>query len=401
MPEPLYYEFDDFRIDTMKRVLLRYNERVKIPPKAFSILLMLVEKNGEPISKEEIIRSVWPGDAVVGDNTFNVTLWAARRALGDSGRDPKYIAATPEGYRFIATIRHLQDENTTPVNQNQEISPPPSQQAIAPEPSFESEPSAIPEMLNAGPGLLGNHIWHLFTACVLYASLYGIALFVETAYQFDRYKALVLRISPLAFTWILLTSIAGLVVDQKRTIKGRADGLGLSLLVFIVAGGILYGALSPFLPSVPVTEAQFQTHTAQAVYLKEVCYFCILATLFLIIPFHFVVTMERELSQGKQESVIAILTSNARSVLPTGTFYLKPQILGFFLALITLWALIVRAYVLDQLVPGPYMNLFMGVYYVRLLLFLGLPAYCLAWYFRAINELKRECLEDRQLATVE
>jgi hypothetical protein len=164
-------------------------------------------------------------------------------------------------------------------------------------------------------------------------------------------------------------------------------------MIFLAASLVLLLLLIPALPSTAVTQARFQTHTAQAAYIKDSGLFLMLAILFIILPLHVVSSLEREINTGQAKSVLALLNGDKQSMDPYGTFYIKPRSLGIILAIITIWNLIVRAYVLDQLTPGPDMNLFMKVYYVHLFLFLELPAYCLAWYYRALNEIKRRCLE--------
>jgi DNA-binding winged helix-turn-helix (wHTH) protein len=398
----IIYEFDNYRLDISRRILLHNGVRVKIPAKSLSILILLIENDGRAVSKEEIIREVWP-NSFVEDNNFNVTLRAVRQALGESARNPKYIVNTSEGYIFIGSVREVQ-ENAVIITGSLDKSPVITEEQCATDQSIKPHSEArtvVPEGIQVNPGLLGGHSWHILTACVIYANLYGVALLVEIAYEFDRFGGTALQIAPLIFFWILLTSTAGLTIDWKRTSQGRPGGLGLCWLIFLFSGIVLFGAVSQFLPPTPVTQAKFQTHTAQAVYIKEICYFIVLATVFLIMPFHFVVTMERELSQGNLKTVFGLLTGDKRIAAPKGIIYIKAQLLGFLLGMITIWSLIVRAYVLDQLQPSPYTNLFMGLYYVRLFLFIGLPAYCLIWYYRALNDLKRSSLGNQNLAIIE
>ena len=59
--ERVLYEFDVFRVDPVRRLLLRAEEPVAITPKAFSILLALLEHPGEVVEKAELIERVWPG----------------------------------------------------------------------------------------------------------------------------------------------------------------------------------------------------------------------------------------------------------------------------------------------------------------------------------------------------
>jgi hypothetical protein len=148
-----------------------------------------------------------------------------------------------------------------------------------------------------------------------------------------------------------------------------------------------------FLPVVPITEANFQTQTAQVAYLKDICYFLPLVLFYLITPFHFVITMQRELQSGQDSLVLGLLTGDKLSVAPKATIYLRIWVLGGILILVAAYFLIARARLLDNLSPSPYMNLFEHLIQVRLILYFGLAILCLAWYVRALTGLKRTAKE--------
>src|SRR5512145_1852146 len=103
---PQSYEFDGFRIDVAKRQLLnRAGEVVELPARAFDTLLYLVEHRGEDLSKDRLIKAVWP-HVVVEENNLNQAISALRRAFGDTRAEPRYLMTVQgRGYRFIATIR--------------------------------------------------------------------------------------------------------------------------------------------------------------------------------------------------------------------------------------------------------------------------------------------------------
>src|SRR5947209_10824643 len=99
-----FYEFGPFRVDALKRRLLRGGEVVPLTPKAFDTLLVLVERSGRVVEKDDLMERVWPGVAVEENNlTQNVS--ALRKALGERREEPQYIATVPGlGYRFIASV---------------------------------------------------------------------------------------------------------------------------------------------------------------------------------------------------------------------------------------------------------------------------------------------------------
>ncbi|MCA1579541.1 MAG: winged helix-turn-helix domain-containing protein [Acidobacteria bacterium] len=96
------YEFGRFRLNTAERVLLREGELVPLTPKVFDILLTLVENSGQVVSKENLMKRVWPDTFVEeGNLTQNISL--LRKALGETPGGVQFIETVPRrGYRFVA-----------------------------------------------------------------------------------------------------------------------------------------------------------------------------------------------------------------------------------------------------------------------------------------------------------
>src|ERR1700694_2827061 len=112
------YEFGPFRIDPVKRLLLRAGEPVLLTPKAFEILLLLVEKRGEVLLKEELMQSIWR-NTVVEEGNLNRNISTVRKVLGESPGDHRYIVTIPgRGYRFVADVAEAWDEYRQPKEQN-------------------------------------------------------------------------------------------------------------------------------------------------------------------------------------------------------------------------------------------------------------------------------------------
>jgi TolB-like protein/Tfp pilus assembly protein PilF len=98
------YEFEDFRIEVDKRLLFRQGKPVRLTPKAFDTLLLLVERKGEVISKDDLMRAVWP-DTAVEENNLNQNISTLRRVLGENRGENRYIATVPgQGYRFVPAV---------------------------------------------------------------------------------------------------------------------------------------------------------------------------------------------------------------------------------------------------------------------------------------------------------
>jgi len=103
------YEFGQFRLDPQERLLLRDGEPIPLSPKAFDMLLALVENGGRLLEKEELMRRLWP-DSFVEEGSLAQNVSLLRKALGESDAQ-KFIETVPRrGYRFIASVRGVQDD---------------------------------------------------------------------------------------------------------------------------------------------------------------------------------------------------------------------------------------------------------------------------------------------------
>lgn len=101
------YEFGRFRVKSDERVLLRGHDLVSLTPKAFDILLTLLENDGRIVPKDDLMKKVWPNTFVEeGNLTQNVSL--LRKALGESANGPQFIETVPRrGYRFVAAVNKI------------------------------------------------------------------------------------------------------------------------------------------------------------------------------------------------------------------------------------------------------------------------------------------------------
>ncbi|HKI01435.1 MAG TPA: tetratricopeptide repeat protein [Thermoanaerobaculia bacterium] len=105
--EKFLYEFDAFQVDPVRRRLLRDRELVSLTPKAFSILMVLLENRGEVVEKEELIRKVW-ADAFVTEANLTQNVSSLRKALGERANDHKYVVTVPgRGYSFVAEVTEV------------------------------------------------------------------------------------------------------------------------------------------------------------------------------------------------------------------------------------------------------------------------------------------------------
>jgi TolB-like protein/DNA-binding winged helix-turn-helix (wHTH) protein len=103
------YVFGPFRLDPARRVLLRDEAEVALPPRLFDTLMYLVENAGRVVERNELLRVVW-GGRVVEERNVNQTIFSLRRALQTEGGTDRYIVTAPmRGYRFVAPVHFDSD----------------------------------------------------------------------------------------------------------------------------------------------------------------------------------------------------------------------------------------------------------------------------------------------------
>ncbi|MGA1369828.1 MAG: winged helix-turn-helix domain-containing protein, partial [Blastocatellia bacterium] len=92
--------FGPFRLDPQDQTLLQDGEPVPLSPKGWQILWYLIQRPGELVSKEELLREIWP-DQIVEEGSLFQQVSHLRRTLGDNPRSPTYILTIPgKGYLF-------------------------------------------------------------------------------------------------------------------------------------------------------------------------------------------------------------------------------------------------------------------------------------------------------------
>ena len=104
------YAFGPFRLDPVEKVLRREGQPLPLSPRALEMLLVLVQRSGQVVQKEEMLRLVWP-DTFVEEGNLTVHMSALRKALGDVAEGSAYIETLPRrGYRFCLPVEVLRNE---------------------------------------------------------------------------------------------------------------------------------------------------------------------------------------------------------------------------------------------------------------------------------------------------
>lgn len=99
-----YVHFGPFQIDQQRQEVTRDGSRLKLQGKVYQILLILLERPGEVVTREELRSRLWPADTHVNyDANVNTAVNKLRQALGDSSDNPLYIETIPrKGYCLLA-----------------------------------------------------------------------------------------------------------------------------------------------------------------------------------------------------------------------------------------------------------------------------------------------------------
>jgi TolB-like protein/DNA-binding winged helix-turn-helix (wHTH) protein/Tfp pilus assembly protein PilF len=119
-----FFEFGPFRLDVQERLLMRHNDAIHLPPKAFETLLVLVENRGHLLAKQELMNKIW-AETFVEEGNLALHISTLRRVLDDLQEHPQYIETVPRyGYRFVAPVKEYGRE-TVEAGPNQELATPP------------------------------------------------------------------------------------------------------------------------------------------------------------------------------------------------------------------------------------------------------------------------------------
>src|ERR1700722_11688528 len=100
------YRFGPFDLDPNEGTLSRNGVRVRLQDLPYRLLLMLVERPGEIVTREEVRQRLWPENTFVEfDNSLGVAIRKVRESLNDNAEAPNYVATLPRrGYRFVAPV---------------------------------------------------------------------------------------------------------------------------------------------------------------------------------------------------------------------------------------------------------------------------------------------------------
>lgn len=145
-------QLNECRFIPEANTIVRSNESIRIEQRASEVLLFLIERDSELVSRNDLINAVWNG-ASVSDHSVAIVISDLRKAFGDDWRKPEYIETIPKrGYRLIATIDRR--ENIDPPLDNFVAI-----EAAKPSTTLRLLPPRISASIAAGAALLVAFFW--------------------------------------------------------------------------------------------------------------------------------------------------------------------------------------------------------------------------------------------------
>ena len=114
-PSGANWAFEGFKVMTEMRLLIADGTPVPLTSKAFDALVVLIENRDRVVTKDELLRSVWP-DVDVEEGNLTQQVFLLRKALGESAQQPRCIVTVPgHGYRFTARVNPLPEDVAAPA----------------------------------------------------------------------------------------------------------------------------------------------------------------------------------------------------------------------------------------------------------------------------------------------
>ena len=159
------YRFAGFTLEPTERRLSAAGKPIALTPKVFDTLVLLVERAGHIVSKDQLMKELWPR-GYVDESNLTKHIWLIRRALGEGETDSRLIETVPKvGYRFIAPVSTAEDSQPPP-----ELRASPAADATAPQPA--AAPPGI--AVSARRWRLSARSWLIGASAVAMLMLLGI-----------------------------------------------------------------------------------------------------------------------------------------------------------------------------------------------------------------------------------
>jgi DNA-binding winged helix-turn-helix (wHTH) protein len=250
------YRFGVFEVDSATGELRRRGIRIRLHAQPFQVLLLLLERPGGLLTREDISKELWPdGTFVDYEHGVNSALNRLREALGDSAANPRFIETLArKGYRFLAPVETLSESAISPT-QAGELQVAAADQPLAAE-LVEIPPQTDARLLNkmlASPHELPNISLSISRRLFLLFQLMYLSFYIGALANLAEIEDLVSPLPKAAHIMTILIVTAAILIPVRAfllcTVLFRAPGARkqfLRIWGFLLPFDVLW-ALSPFL----------------------------------------------------------------------------------------------------------------------------------------------------------
>jgi cholera toxin transcriptional activator len=247
------YRFGAFEADAESGELRRQGLRIKLNAQPFQVLMLLMDRPGQLLTREEISRELWPdGTFVDYEHGVNSAVNRIREALGDTASSPRFVETLARrGYRFVAPVERIDlNENPSPAQDSPSENQPtePDQQPIPAEPDsgFAGRILATPQELPKVSHPVVQTLFALFQ--LMYVAFYvgALANLAEIEDLFSPLPHAALTLNILIVTAAIMIPVRAFVLCAALLHAPGMRGKFLKMWPFLLALDILW-SLSPFL----------------------------------------------------------------------------------------------------------------------------------------------------------
>jgi DNA-binding winged helix-turn-helix (wHTH) protein len=212
------YRFGIYEADVRAGELLREGSKIKLQEQPFQVLLVLLERAGEVVTREELRERLWPSDTFVDfDHSLNTAINKLRDALRDAAANPRFIETKARrGYRFIAPVQTVSEAPATPAPAAADAAHAESPTTTGPEDELLSIPRPHPVRTRALIGLI-----QVMYLCFYIAALGHLREVTLVCDRFsgghgDRFAVAVLVTAVLGIP-VRLYLLMAMIFDYRRT----------------------------------------------------------------------------------------------------------------------------------------------------------------------------------------
>jgi hypothetical protein len=238
---------------------------------------------------------------------------------------------------------------------------------------------------------LAGHGVLVAAASAAYGLLMALSLLVEVSYQWSTYSAWAAPVGVAVGIASCAVSLLAFWAVTGRVRTGQPHASGWFLLIVISWSAVAAAVIAPWLSAAPIVIARFQTMPGVVGWLKSVGQALELPLLALV-PYQLIVSLQRELQEGRTDRVLRLLTDDPMRVTPRGVLFARPLVAGMVCVLFCGWWIIASAHLLENIQPGPFSSLFMAAEMTRAAIMSLALITVLLWYLRLLNDLKREAI---------